>query len=89
MYVHMYVYIYIHIHIHIHISRYVHIIIYMADSQIVYSEMGPKRKTEESIPYESKKHRGSIEKEISLAPGYAFLTCRGVCSPPLLQGHLN
>ena len=59
-----------------------YIYIYMADSQIVYSEMVAERKTEESIPYDSKKHRGSIEESIPpcvrIATGCAFLTRRGV-----------
>ena len=37
---------------------------YTADSQIVYTEMVAERKTEESIPYGSKKHRGYTEKKI-------------------------
>ena len=36
----------------------------MADSQIVYTEMVAERKTEESIPYGSKKHRGYTEQNI-------------------------
>ena len=36
----------------------------MADSQIVYTEMVAEWKTEESIPYGSKKHRGSTSKSI-------------------------
>ena len=36
----------------------------MADSQIVYTEMVVERKTEESIPYGSKKHRGYTETNI-------------------------
>ena len=36
----------------------------MADSQIVYTEMVAERRTEESIPYGSKKHRGYTEKDI-------------------------
>ena len=34
--------------------RIIYIYIYMADSQIVYTEMVAERKTEESIPYGSK-----------------------------------
>ena len=41
---------------------YIYIYIYMADSQIVYTEMVAERKTEESIPYGSKNHRGYTEK---------------------------
>ena len=37
---------------------------YIADSQIVYTEMVAERKTEESIPYGSKKHRGYTEQNI-------------------------
>ena len=36
----------------------------MADPQIVYTEMVAERKTEESIPYGSKKHRGYTDKNI-------------------------
>ena len=37
----------------------------MADSQIVYTEMVAERKTEESIPYGSRKnHRAYTEKNI-------------------------
>ena len=54
----MYVYIYIYIIIYIYIYIYIYMI-YMADSHIVYTKMVAERKTEESIPYGSKKHRGS------------------------------
>ena len=40
-------------------EREIYIYIYIADSQIVYTEMVAERKTEESIPYGSKKHRSS------------------------------
>ena len=43
---------------------YIYIYIYMADSEIVYMEMVAERKTEESIPYGSNKHRGYTEKNI-------------------------
>ena len=36
----------------------------MADSQIVYTEMVAERKTKETMPYGSKKHRGYTEKNI-------------------------
>ena len=39
----------------------------MADSQIVYTEMVAERKTEESIPYGSKTHRGYTEETYPLA----------------------
>ena len=58
---------------------------YMADSQIIISEMRPERKTEENKPYDSKTHRGSIEENIPpcmrIASGYAFLTRRGMLTP--------
>ena len=31
----------------------------MADSQMIYTKMVAERKTEEGVPYGSKKHRGS------------------------------
>ena len=40
---------------------------HIADSQIIYTEMIAERKTEENIPYGSKMHRGSIDKNIPLA----------------------
>ena len=48
----------------------------MADSQIVYTEMVAERKTEESIPCGSKKHRGYTEKNI---PPPLRACCVGVC----------
>ena len=51
----------------------------MVDSQTVYSEMVAERKTEESISYDSKKHRGSMNKNIPHTTGYAFLAHFGVC----------
>ena len=47
-----------------HAYTYIYIYIYIADSQVVYTEMVAEQKSEESIPYGSKKHRGSTEKNI-------------------------
>ena len=45
----------------------------MTDSHIVvYSEMVSQRKTEESIPYESKKHTGSNKKHTPLLRGMHY-----------------
>ena len=49
---------------YIYVCIYIYIYIYMADSQIVYTEMVAERKNEESIPYDSKKHRVYTEKNI-------------------------
>ena len=75
--IYIYIYIYTHMFVYVCIYIYIYIYIYMcvADSQIVYTEMVAERKTEESIPYGSKKHRGYIEKNIPpcirIAQGYA------------------
>ena len=53
----------------------------MADSQIVYMEMVAERKTEESIPYGSKKHRGYTEKNIPPLRAYCMGVCSRVCLP--------
>ena len=58
----MYIYIYICIHICVH-TVYI-LCVHMADSQIVYTEMVAERKTEEIIPYGSKKHRDYKSKNI-------------------------
>ena len=57
------------------------IYVYMADSQIVYTEMVAERKIEESIPYDSKKHRGSTEKKHTPLRAYCVGVCSKVCLP--------
>ena len=58
-----------------------HIYVYMADSQIVCTEMFTERKTEESIPYSSKKHRGYTEKKHAPLCAYCVGVCLRVCLP--------
>ena len=53
----------------------------MADSHIVYTEMVAERKTEESIPYGSKKHRGYTEKQLTPLRAYCVGVCLRVCLP--------
>ena len=53
----------------------------MADSQIVYTEMVAERKTEESIPYGSNKHRGSTEKKHPLACVLRRVMLKGILTP--------
>ena len=54
---------------------------YLADSQIVYTEMVAERKTEESIPYDSKKHRGYTEQNIRLACVLSRGMLKGMLTP--------
>ena len=51
------------------------------DSQIVYTEMVAERKTEESIPYGSKKHRGYTEQKHTPLRAYCVGVCLRVCLP--------
>ena len=53
----------------------------MTDSQIVYTEMVAERKTEENIPYGSKKHRGCTEQKHTPLRAYCVGVCLRVCLP--------
>ena len=88
-----YIYIYIHIATYMYVYIYIYIYIYMADSQISYSEMVAERKTEESIPNDSKKQNIRVQSKKAypftcVSSGYVFLTRQGMLTP-LLQGYLN
>ena len=72
---------YVCIYTHVCICIYIYIYTYMADSQIVCTEMVAERKTEESIPYGSNKNRGYTEQKHTPLRAYCVGVCLRVCLP--------